>query len=209
MHAELKELRLLLFQIKRMRRNSFLASLSLLMFFACSNNQSGVPRPRGFERINLPEKNFKRVALENCHYSFEIPSYAELKLDPYPSAEECWYNVYYKPFGATLHLSYREVKDRKDLFKLLNDSREMVFKHVMRADQIIENYVSTDQFHGIFYELDGSTATNAQFYVTDSTEHFLRGSLYFDVKTNQDSIAPVLKFLKADMLHLIETLHWE
>jgi gliding motility-associated lipoprotein GldD len=85
----------------------------------------------------------------------------------------------------------------------------MVFKHVMRADQIIENYINTPQFHGIFYELDGSTATNAQFYVTDSTHHFLRGSLYFNSRTNQDSIAPVLAHLKKDVIHLINTLEWK
>ena len=61
----------------------------------------------------------------------------------------------------------------------------------------------------IFYELDGSTATNAQFFITDSTKHFLRGSLYFNSTTNQDSIAPVLAFLKIDMLKLIESLEWK
>lgn len=182
--------------------------LFLILAGACSSDQKGTPRPRGYERIEYPEKVYKRVGLNQCNYSFEMPVYAELKHDPYPASEECWYNVQYLPFHATLHLSYRQIKDRKDLFKLINDSREMVFKHVMRADQIIENYVKTNRFQGIFYELDGSTATNAQFYVTDSTEHFLRGSLYFNFKTNQDSIAPVLKFIKADMLKMIETLEW-
>lgn len=177
---------------------------------ACGGEeQKGTPRPRGYERIDFPKKEYKHIKLENCNYSFDMPVYAELKPDPYPAAEECWYNVNYLPFGATLHLSYRKINNRDELFKLLNDSREMVFKHVMHADQIVENYINTDRFRGIFYELDGSTATNAQFYVTDSTEHFLRGSLYFNSKTNQDSIAPVLKFLKADMLKMVETLHWE
>jgi gliding motility-associated lipoprotein GldD len=186
-----------------------LVAASLFMLISCGNEQNTTPRPRGYQRIEYPSKEYKRFYLNECHYSFDLPTYAEVKPDPYPAAEECWYNVYYMPFGATLHLSYRNVKDRKDLFKLLNDSREMVFKHVMRADQIVENYIVTPNFHGIFYELDGSTATNAQFFVTDSTTHFLRGSLYFESKTNQDSIAPVLKFIKADILKLIETLKWE
>ncbi|MBP7511245.1 MAG: gliding motility lipoprotein GldD [Bacteroidia bacterium] len=183
--------------------------LIALFILGCGDSNQTTPRQRGFQRIEFPEKSYSRLKLENCNYSFELPSYAEVKLDPYPNAEECWYNVYYKPFGATLHLSYRHIKDRKDLFKLLNDSREMVFKHVMKADQIVENYINSNNVQGIFYELDGSTATNAQFYVTDSTNHFLRGSLYFNGKTNQDSIAPVLKFIKKDMLKLIETLNWE
>ncbi len=181
----------------------------LIFLSACTQENQTTPRPRGFQRIEYPKKEYSRFYLRDCNYSFALPTYGSVMADPYPAAEECWYNIYYKPFGATLHLSYRTIKNRTDLFTLLNDSREMVFKHVMRADQIIENYINKPAYHGIYYELDGSTATNAQFYVTDSTQHFLRGSLYFNTKTNQDSIAPVLAFLKADMLHLIETLEWE
>ncbi|MCE2740936.1 MAG: gliding motility lipoprotein GldD [Sphingobacteriales bacterium] len=188
---------------------SFTILISFIVLVSCSSENQTTPRPRGFQRIDYPNKEYDRFYLDACHYSFELPKYGMVKADPYPAAEECWYNIYYKPFGATLHLSYRTIKNRADLFKLLNDSREMVFKHVMRADQIIENYINKPNYHGIYYELDGSTATNAQFYVTDSTQHFLRGSLYFNTRTNQDSIAPVLKFLKADMLRLIETLNWE
>lgn len=195
-------------------KNSFLRQLPFLFwgtFFlvSCGEATQTTPHPRGFQRIDLPEKSYQHYQLEACNYSFDLPAYAEVKPDPYPNAEECWYNVHYKPFGATLHLSYRNIKNREELFKVINDSREMVFKHVSRADQIIENYISKDNFRGIFYELDGSTATNAQFYITDSTQHFLRGSLYFNTRTNQDSIAPVLKFLKADMLRLIESLEWK
>ena len=183
--------------------------LMFLVFAGGCGDEKYTPKPRAFQRIDLPKHEYKKYWLTQCHYAFDLPVYAEVKLDPYPLAEECWYNVNYLPFGATLHLSYRNIKNREDLFHMLNDSREMVYKHVMRADEIIENYIKTPKFQGIFYELDGSTATNAQFYVTDSTQHFLRGSLYFNSKTDQDSIAPVLKFLKADMMRLIESLEWE
>ncbi len=190
-----------------LKRINLFYVLALSLFFSCGD-KTFVPKPRGFERIEFPEHVYKKYWLDNCHYGFDLPIYAEVKADPYPLAEECWNNINYLPFGATLHLSYRNIKNRDDLFKMLNDSREMVYKHVMRADEIVENYISTEHFHGIFYELDGSTATNAQFYVTDSTQHFLRGSLYFNSRTNQDSIAPVLNFLKVDMIHLIESLEW-
>ncbi|MBC7382753.1 MAG: gliding motility lipoprotein GldD [Bacteroidia bacterium] len=182
--------------------------MCLILLIGCRNDNY-TPKPRGFERIDFPKHSYLKYSLDNCHYSFDLPVYAEVNRDTYPLAEECWYNVNYINFGATLHLSYRNIKDRKDLFKMLNDSREMVYKHVMRADEIVENYISTPVSNGIFYELDGSTATNAQFYITDSTQHFLRGSLYFNSKTNQDSIAPVLKFLKADMMRLIKSVEWK
>jgi gliding motility-associated lipoprotein GldD len=181
----------------------------LFLIFSCSGDENSTPRPKGYSRLDFPKRVNQKYELDKCNYSFEQPNYVAVQLDPYPNAEECWYNVQYLPFGATLHLSYKHIKNRDELFLLLNDSREMVFKHVMRADQIIENYINTPQFHGIFYELDGSTATNAQFYVTDSTHHFLRGSLYFNSRTNQDSIAPVLAHLKKDVIHLINTLEWK
>ncbi len=190
-------------------KNLLLLSFMLLLFACGADENLITPKERGFQRIEYPARNQQRFVLNQCNYSFEQPDYVSVVPNAYPNAEECWYNIEYLPFGATLHLSYKSIKNREELFKMLNDSRQMVFKHVNRADQIVENFIHTKQFHGIFYELDGSTATNAQFYVTDSTHHFLRGSLYFNVKTNQDSIAPVLKYLKEDMLQLINTLKWE
>jgi gliding motility-associated lipoprotein GldD len=187
----------------------FLIMIGVILSSCGEDEVISTPRQRGYQRIVYPERVMQTFTLSQCNYSFQQPNYVEVTLDPYPTADECWYNVVYKPFGATLHLSYKPVKNREQLFKMLNDSRQMVSKHIMRADQIIENYIHTNDFHGIFYELDGSTATNAQFYVTDSTHHFLRGSLYFNSKTNQDSIAPVLKHLKQDMLQLINTLQWQ
>jgi hypothetical protein len=31
----------------------------------------------------------------------------------------------------------------------------------------------------MFYQVDGNAATNSQFYATDSTKHFVTGSVYF------------------------------
>jgi gliding motility-associated lipoprotein GldD len=190
-----------------MKTKVLIFTLISALFFSCSEEKY-TPKPVAFPRIEFPQTTYTRYNLNDCNYSFDLADYAIVKNDPYPAADECWYNIHYPKFQATLHLSYRPIKNRDDLFKVINDSREMVYKHVMRADEIVENYISKDGLSGIFYELDGGTATNAQFFVTDSTNNFLRGSLYFNVKTNQDSIAPVLSFLKHDMLHLVNSLKW-
>lgn len=188
-------------------QNSVLFLLIIITLSAC--NDAYTPKPRGYQRIDFPAKNYHKQLVEGCHYELEIPEYAYLHRDPYPTAEECWYNIIFPTFNATLHLSYLDIKDRKQLFKLIGDSRELVFKHVIKADEIIENYISTPAGKGIFYELEGNTATNAQFYITDSTSHFLRGSLYFNVRTNLDSITPSLNYLKKDMLNMVQTLRWK
>ncbi len=182
----------------------------IVFSFLCNScSDSPIPKPRAYPRIDFPALTYKNVQVSACNYSFDLADFAILRNDPYPSGDECWYNIHYPKFNATLHLSYRKIRNRDDLFKVINDSREMVYKHVLRADEIIENYISKPQIHGIFYEIQGSTATNAQFFVTDSTANFLRGSLYFNQVTDADSIQPVLQFLKKDMLHVLSTLGWK
>lgn len=192
---------------KPMFKQIYLAVMALLLLYSCSNNNF-TPKPKGYPRIIFPKRNAIKVEVAKCNYSIEIADYCKFKPDPYPKPDECWYNVYYLPFNATLHLSYKPVKNREHLFKMLEDANTMVFKHVMKADEIRENYIIRPGKYGILYELDGSTATHTQFYVTDSTRHFLRGSVYFNVRTETDSVAPVVEFLKNDVLKIIGSLTW-
>ncbi len=124
-------------------------------------------------------------------------------------AEKCWFNIYYTPFNATLHLSYKDVDNKNNLNKLLEDARTLVYKHTIKADEIYETLIGNKYLNGMLYELSGNTATNFQFYVTDSSRHYLRGSLYFNERTRIDSIQPALDFLKADIMHMLETLRWD
>jgi len=63
--------------------------------------------------------------------------------------------------------------------------------------------------YGIVYNVEGPAASPYQFFVTDSTHHFLRGALYFNTQARPDSLAPVAAFMKADVNRLIETLKWK
>jgi gliding motility-associated lipoprotein GldD len=66
------------------------------------------------------------------------------------------------------------------------------------------------KMYGLIYEINGmSAASPYQFYLTDSTTHWLRGSLYFDAIPNNDSLAPVIDFVKTDIQHLFETIRWK
>lgn len=166
------------------------------------------PKPRGFQRIEFPERKYKTFD-SDCSFTADIPVYAEAFPDTFKYAEKCWFNIQYLPFQATLHLSYKPIHNRNELFNLIEDSRTLVYKHTIKADEIYETLIGNQELNGMLYNLSGNTATNFQFYVTDSTRHFLRGSLYFNVKTNNDSIEPVLTFLERDIIHMIESLKWQ
>jgi gliding motility-associated lipoprotein GldD len=191
--------------IKKIKKGSMLLLMGALLS-ACSDDY--VPKPRGFQRMTFDPKNY--VPYENkCGFTCELPDYAEVIPD-YLSGEEreCWYNIFYKPFNATLHISYSEIKNNADYIKLAEDARTLVYKHTVRADEIYETYIENENLKGMVYQLSGNTATNFQFYVTDSTRNYIRGSLYFNEQTNNDSVAPVLAFLEKDIYKMIQTLHW-
>lgn len=186
--------------------NPFVYLILLLgMIGACKPDY--VPKPRGFQRIELPSHNYQ-LFNSACGFECEIPTYANAIPDNHPTAEKCWFNIQFNNLNATLHLSYKPFKTPIELVDLTEDARTLVYKHTIKADEIYETQISNAHLTGMLYELSGNTATNFQFYVTDNKKHYIRGSLYFNAKTNLDSIAPVLAFLKTDIIHSIETIRW-
>ena len=189
--------------------NRILGLLLLLPSLLLSScDEPFAPKPRGYFRISLPEKAYTALDLGGCPFTFEVPGYAAAVRDT-ARAEACWYNIEYRPFNGTLYLSYKPVAD--DLQQLTTDCRNMAMKHVTRASGIDEQTYS-DPAHlvyGLEYDFKGGSASPLQFWLTDSTHHFIRGSLYFYAVPNPDSIAPVLDFIRADVRHMIETFRWK
>lgn len=179
-----------------------------LLFFLCSCDPDYVPKPRGYFRIELPEKNYSEFSPAGCPFSFEIPQYAEMIRDSNRLAEPCWWYVDFPQFHSQIYISYKKVNN--DLNKFIEDAHTLVYKHTVKADAINEKRFSNgNNVHGVYYELGGNAASQIQFFATDSTSNFIRGALYFNALPNNDSIAPVLKFLKKDIEHLISTLQWK
>jgi len=186
----------------------FVILFSLLLFFASCRNDNSTPKPRGYYRIDLPEKNYKEFSGE-CPYSFEYPEYSKIISDPYGEGNKCWLNIYFPGFNGNIHISFKEIEG--NLSKYIEDSRNLVYKHTVKAEAISEKRYSSKEkeVYGILYSLKGNVASPMQFFMTDSTEYFIRGSLYFRTEPNKDSIAPVLGFVEKDIIHLINTLEWE
>ena len=94
---------------------------------------------------------------------------------------------------------------------MVNDGFKMAYKqHTDVSTGINDSVMRTPTgIEGIYFSLLGNTATANQFFLTDSTKHFLRGALYFNTSPNEDSLGIVNDFLKKDLLHLINTLRWK
>jgi len=180
----------------------------IFAFFLTGCSENYTPKPRGYFRITFPEKSYKNFE-SNAPYMFEIPGYSVILEDSSDMAEPWWYNLVFPEMKGTIHISYKNIKD--NLNKYIEDSRSLVYKHTIKADAINEQtFVNQDKhIFGVLYEIKGNAASPYQFFITDSTKHFLRGALYFNVYPNKDSLAPVFKFIKKDIIHLMESVEWK
>jgi gliding motility-associated lipoprotein GldD len=172
-----------------------------------------VPKPKGYFRIDLPAKEyalFNHTGLyADIPLIFEYPVYGILSDNADNMSESGWFNIDFPRFSARIYLTYKEVGG--DLAGLIEQTYTMNVKnHIIKADAINELVIKNEEnrVFGILYDLKGNTASAVQFYVTDSTDHYLRGSLYFESEPNADSLAPVIEFFRDDIIHLIETLKW-
>lgn len=186
----------------------------LLVALVSSCEETFTPKPRGYFRLHLPEKAYTEYHSSFCPFRFEYPTYATIERDTTffndPAENPCWMNIDFKELGGKIHISYKEINEQNSLAKLLEDSHKLTFKHTRKAQYIDETLL--DNQHGatgVLYEIGGNAASNAQFFLTDSVKHYIRGSLYFSATPNEDSLAPVIGFVKDDMLRMIQSFRWE
>ena len=167
------------------------------------------PKPFGHPRICLPEPIYQPLA-EDFPYFFEFSKHAYLTRSTSCAAEPYWIDITYPAWGACIQLTYKPVQaDPARLREYLADAYRLTSKHQIRAYAIEDTLVETDGGCRIIVsELWGEVPTPIQFYSTDSVDHFLRGALYFETATDNAYRAPIIAFIKADIMHMLHTLSW-
>jgi len=189
------------------RSTTFVSILLCIVLLVSSCQDTPTPRPRGELRLDLPSKKY--VPMEtNCPFTTVMPSYVYLD-DAEKANGRCWKNMVFPDVKATIYLSYSPIDN--NLPRLLKDSRDLTYDHHMKAIDIKSTSIMRpeDKVYGLIYEVIGDAASNTQFYLTDSTTHFLRGALYFNARPNWDSLAPAVEFVNEDIRHLIDELEWK
>ncbi len=179
----------------------------VLLCLACETNW--LPKPTGYNRIDLPQHEYHRLE-EGYPYKFDFSTQSQIEADSFNLGEKNWINLNYKKLGAKVHLTYKKI-DQNTEFKLLaNDAFNLTAKHQIKAYGIEEVVLLTPNgYSAVVAELTGEVPTQFQFFVTDSTTHFLRGALYFNTALKNDSLAPVIEYIKIDLAHLINTVTFE
>ncbi|MEI7594252.1 MAG: gliding motility lipoprotein GldD [Bacteroidota bacterium] len=188
---------------------AFIVISSAISLLSCDSDLT--PKPRGYFRIDLPERQY--ISFDSTYpYTFEYPTYAKIVPRTDARAEAYWINLSFPCFRGELNISYKSIKSKEDLQNFERESFNFTSKHVQKASSIDEQIIRNDstRVYGTLYDIQGiGTASSCQFVLTDSVKHFFRGALYFNARPNNDSLAPVLEFVKKDINHLIKTFRWK
>ncbi|MCL6267503.1 gliding motility lipoprotein GldD [Flagellimonas myxillae] len=178
-----------------------LVLLSIMVLIGCKEDV--IPKPHAMLRLEYPEASYKSM-LNECSFSFDQNTLSVIKED-----KDCSLVLDYPSMKGSVYITYKPVKD--NLKTLLTDAQKLSYEHVVKADNIVEQpFINPEgKVYGMFYEVSGDAASQSQFYVTDSTDHFVTGSLYFYAKPNYDSILPAAMYLQQDIRRIMETLRWK
>jgi gliding motility-associated lipoprotein GldD len=190
-----------------------LAQAGILFLVAC-NSPYTAGKKKGYFKIDFPEKKYQLFNKPDYPYTFEYPVYANVIKDSTffdDKAGDWWINIDIPQFSGRIYVSYKEIGTQNKFDSLVNDAYKMATKqHINISTGITDSLMQTPNgYGGLYYDLGGNTATANQFFLTDTTKHFLRGALYFDAAPNADSLDIVNDFLRKDLQHLINTLKWK
>ena len=186
------------------------ATFFCYLIISCNSNYT--PKPIGYYAIPFPKKTYQVFDKPGYPYTFEYPVYANVVKDSTYFGETTenpwWININFPEFGGRIYVSYKEIA-KNNFDTLIKHAYTLTGKHSSKAYSIDDSLINTpNHVHGVFFSVGGDVATANQFFLTDSTKHFLRGALYFDATPNADSLGIVNQFLLEDMKHIVNTFKW-
>lgn len=186
---------------------------------ACKNERIPIPKPRVYPKVNYPERNFVKMDANTCPFSFEYPDYMKFEQEKMAlkkfKSHDCWFNLKFPALNGDIHFTYTPLgpKDslEKQLFKIHDDAYRMAYEHSPKANGIEDLMINNPEkdIYGVLFSLEGSVASTFQIVVTDSVNHAVRAALYFNNRPAPDSMAPIVDFLKTDMMGMLNSFEWE
>lgn len=175
--------------------------LTIILVFTCCKDDT-LPKPKAMLRLDFPKTEYGKLSAQN--FVFDMNSNAKIK-----NHTETGLTIDYPKIKGSIYITYKKVGE--DLNTLLIDTQRLSYEHATKADNIVEQpFINPEkEVYGMFYEVTGNAASQAQFYVTDSINHFVTGSLYFYAKPNYDSIYPAADYLQKDIRRIMESMEWK
>ncbi len=172
-----------------------------LSLFSCKKDV--LPKPQSYLHLEYPVADYHRFK-NDCPYSFAISKQSTIKFET-----GCKAQIRYPKLNATIYITYRRAHN--NLKQILYEADKLTTKHTVKADAIVPHPFENREkkVYGVLFDVQGQSASNVQFHVTDSSNHVLTASLYFKIQPNYDSIYPAVEYIKNDMIKMMETFEWE
>lgn len=188
--------------------------LAVILFCSCGEERVYSPKPKMFPRVIFPDQTYDEFKLDVCNFTFEKPGYAKIKTGisffGEKSSHPCWFDLELEEFKGALHFSYNPIDGSQSLDKLVSDAFRIVEQHNSKAEYREEVLIENGNgVNGLLFNIQGPVASPINFFLTDTTEHFVRASLYFNSAVDPDSIAPVLDFVSKDIQNILNTFEWK
>jgi len=179
----------------------------LILLIGCGEEENFIPKPKSYFRIDFPAKSYQTNS-EKCNANFEVPTYTYIQNKKSPKEGICFQNIVFPYYKASIYCTYLRLDS--NFYEHSEECRKKAFEHQSRAQAIDEKLFVNEEkrVFGTTFDIKGDVACNYMFYLTDSTNHFFAGSVFFEVIPNYDSLQPVIEFVKEDIQHLIETFEW-
>ena len=189
------------------------AGIIPFLLVSCGGTATYSPKPRAYPKVVYPTKEYQLYDAESCPFSFEYPAYAEVQQNAKHLEDkdvgDCWFDIYFPDFDCRIHCSYYEVGTQKSFDELKRDAFELMDWHNKKANYIDEMSIEKgNSVSGFAFEMEGPAASPFQFYLTDSTQHFLRSAMYFNTQARPDSLEPISNFIKEDIIKMIDSFKW-
>ncbi|WP_299890280.1 gliding motility lipoprotein GldD [uncultured Lacinutrix sp.] len=195
-----------------MKQNSLLFLIIIAIISSCGEDPT--PKPKAYLRLDYPEAVYKTEDITKMPFTFDRNALGKNLRTKTLKGETVSYgvNIEYPNLKGTIYLTYKAIENNPEYLNLyLRNAQNFTQEHTQKADAIEEFVYENPErkVYGMFYDVGGNAASQSQFYVTDSINHFLTGSLYFFAKPNYDSILPAAHYLQKDIRRIMESLEWK
>lgn len=192
-----------------MKIKGFLTLIILGSWILSGCETDFLPKPKGYNRIDLPAAEYQTLP-DTFPYQFDYSVHARLLKDTSWISEPYWIDLHYPYFNAFVQITYKPINQDSVVESYLNDSYRLTSQHNVKAYAIDERilYLKSGNVASVT-ELEGDVPTQFQFHITDSSRHFIRGALYFETATKNDSLSPAIEYIKSDLIHLLNSLEWK
>ena len=190
-------------------QNSLIKLFFVCIIFSSCNDPAPVPKPPTYLKIHFPDHSYSFVK-GDCPYEFKLASLYNYKTIENSKLNSCIQEIDLGPLKGSLYLYYISLPSKDSLAEIINFANDKVDEHKIIADKIdfVQIIDAKNRVFGTFFELKGNVATNFQFYLTDSSQNFVRGEVLLNCRPNYDSLRPSLDYLKVDLLEMVHNFKW-